>query len=447
MRSLMRASSQRFLGALIAATAAVQLWMCHRYRAFLTGDEVEVLAEAFRRALPFRYEPWEIRCLFVSDVLVAPFVKAASLLGIEQTRWLIDAATLPFIVLTAFTIVLVHELTLRWTEGDEVAARIAATLFAFHWIPLAFGATTYPRTLATACIVAAALLAERRPFLAGALLGLAFADRFSEIVFLLPLLFLARKNWWRLLVAAAVSIAIIAGGYDWITYGHPFRSVYLFAQYTLVQPDFASRVKYQAPWWYLANLARWCALTLLPLLWFARKRAPWLFVVVPLIALSAIRHKELRYLQAIIPFLAIAAGIGAAILWQSRRRIAIALVALSIVWNLVGIRYSMRKSMPAVAAAELLGRDPSVQTVTLTQNWAYGDKLYFGDAVALRDVGTPIVIERFAAALPGSDAVALFESDIDEPVLATLRNQGFVNVRTFRDGPARAVVLFRRASR
>src|SRR5438046_9853287 len=50
--------------------------------------------------------------------------------------------------------------------------------------------------------------------------------------------------------------------------------------------------------WYVVNIARWCAPTLLPLFVIGRKATRWSFVLVPLVALSVVRHKELRYLQA-----------------------------------------------------------------------------------------------------------------------------------------------------
>src|SRR5205823_11644834 len=133
---------------------------------------------------------------------------------------------------------------------------------------------------------------------------------FSGIVFLLPLLLIARKRF-ALLAGAAVSIALTAGVHDWIVWGAPFGSLRNFAQLTIAEPDFASRIKYQSPAWYLETLPRWCALTLLPLLWRARRDwRPFAFIIIPLIALSLIRHKEVRYVQGIVPFLAIAAAIG-----------------------------------------------------------------------------------------------------------------------------------------
>src|SRR6185295_6860275 len=100
----MRRPMRKALAALIAAVAAAQVWLAHRYFGFLTGDEVEVLGEAFRRARGFAYGPWEIRNLFVPDFVVAPCVWIAAKMGIDDAGRLIFAATLPFMALTAITI-------------------------------------------------------------------------------------------------------------------------------------------------------------------------------------------------------------------------------------------------------------------------------------------------------------------------------------------------------
>src|SRR5262245_16657744 len=211
---------RRAVAGLLAAVAIAQLWLAQRYFGFLTGDEVEVLGEAFRRARGFAYAPWEIRNLLVPDVVVAPFVWLASRLGIDDAGRLILAATLPFIALPAVTLWFVYRL------GGFLPALLAAT----HWIPLGFGSTTYPRTLAACCVVAAAAIVEQWPFAAGLLAGAAFADRFSEIVFVIPLLIVARR---RLPVVLGTIVSItIAGAYDWLTYGAPFSSVIAFARLT-----------------------------------------------------------------------------------------------------------------------------------------------------------------------------------------------------------------------
>ncbi|HEV7488488.1 MAG TPA: hypothetical protein VGQ65_22665 [Thermoanaerobaculia bacterium] len=240
-----------------------------------------------------------------------------------------------------------------------------------------------------------------------------------------------------LLAGCLVSILITVGLYDWLTWGTPFSSAIKFAHLTLVAPDFASRVKYQAPWWYVANIVRWCSPALLPLLWYARRsRAMW-FVVIPLIAFSAIKHKELRYLQVVIPFLCIAAAIGFASM--RNRRIAVALVAISVLWDLHGLRNFARKSQPSVMAAQWIASNPSIHSIAASQLWSYGDKLYLGETMAMTDVGTPPVKLSDVDA----DAVGLYETDLDVPSRAdALRANGYAPVRTFRDGPARPVVVF-----
>jgi Alg9-like mannosyltransferase family len=241
------------------------------------------------------------------------------------------------------------------------------------------------------------------------------------------------------IVGAALSILLTVGVYDWLTWGRPFSSIINFAHLTLVAPDFASRVKYQAPWWYLANLVRWCSPALLPLLWFARRRRAIWFIVIPLVAFSAIKHKELRYLQVMIPFLCIAAAIGFASM--RNRRVAVALVAVSMLWDLYGLRYFARKSQPAVMAAQWMALDPSIHSVAASQLWAFGDKLYLGDRMAMADLGTPP--EHLEAVR--ADAVAMYETDLDVPSrVEALYANGYAPVRTFRDGPARAVVVFMR---
>src|SRR5437588_12660235 len=111
---------RKALAATIALAAAIQIFLAVRFYGFLTGDDVEVLEEAFRRARGFAYQPWNVRNLFVPDFVVAPFVFIGGL----------RAAAIPFIALTALTIWLVFRLALKWSS-DERAAIAASLLFAF----------------------------------------------------------------------------------------------------------------------------------------------------------------------------------------------------------------------------------------------------------------------------------------------------------------------------
>jgi hypothetical protein len=110
-----------FLAALIVVAAVAELWLAWRYFGFLTGDDVEILAEAFRVATGFKYRAWDIRCLFVPDVIIAPFVWLGAKLGVRDVRTLVVIATLPSIVAAAISTILVHALAMRWTSDLRVA--------------------------------------------------------------------------------------------------------------------------------------------------------------------------------------------------------------------------------------------------------------------------------------------------------------------------------------
>ena len=433
--------TRRLLVMLMAAAASAQFWIAWRFQGFLTGDEVEILAEAFRVATGAEYALWDIRNRFVAHFVAAPAVWISGLFSGRPDPLV---ATVPYIALTTITIAVVHRLALEWS-GDRRAAHVAALVFALHWMPLGFGGTTYPRVVAMACIATAALLVARgggvsAHVLAGALAGLAVADRFSEVIFLVPLLIVARRRAVPVAAGALVSICLTVGLYDALTWGAPFASLRRFAEVTLVDVDFASRVKYQSPLWYLETLPRWCALTLLPVFWRVRRLEPWLFVVIPVALLSLVAHKELRYLLAVMPFLAVLAGMGVAAWWRSHRVVAVVLLTLSLAWNLYGIRFVTRRSMPAVAAARYFDRHPSLRTLAIGQLWAYGDKLYIGSDRRIIDIGTPP--HSLAIALPQCDAAAVYESDITTQVNAELLRAGFQRTAVFAAPRARDVVVY-----
>ena len=404
-----------------------------------------MVARAFQVARGIWYGAWDIRCLFVPDVIVATPIRIAAFFGARDNATLLAAATVPFLALSVATNWLVYRLALRWS-GDSLAALAALALYAFHWIPLGFGSMVFPRIVSTFCVVAAAFLLTRddraSAVFAGVLIAIAFADRFSEITFFLPLLLLARRRV-AFAIAAAASIVMIVGGYDWLTWGAPFASLIKFAHVTIVEKEFASRVQYQSPLWYLETIVRWCALTLIPLAWVGRKSIRWTFVFFPLVVLSVVKHKEMRYVAGVIPFLAIAAAAGFAILWRSdRRAMGAGLLAATLIWDLQGLRYLARKSMPAVAAARVVGSDPNVHAIAISQLWAYGDRLFLPPRLKIVDVDTPP--ENLDNVLNSVDTAMLYESDITPDIEALLRARGFARVHRYDDGRARAVVVYRR---
>jgi hypothetical protein len=120
----------------------------------------------------------------------------------------------------------------------------------------------------------------------------------------------------------------------------------------------------------------------------------------------------------------------------------ITLLAISVIWNLWGIRFLERESRPAVDAARLLGRDPQARVVASSQPWACGDKLYLTRGAKAIELGTPP--QHVDEILAESDAVIIYESDVTPAIATKLTN--FQQVATFRAPRARDVVVYRRIS-
>ncbi len=336
---------------------------------FLTGDDVEVLEAAFAAATGLHYQPWEIRNLLFPRLLVAPVLSLAAALGVHDPFALVRLAALPSVALSSLDGWLVYRLAARLV--DRWTAALAAAIFSFHWLPLAYGGTVYPRTASTTCVLLAALLVVGRrgedgaggavaagraglgrALGAGALVALGFADRYSEAIFLAPLLVFVLVSGRRenagnegaaprraggmpglsglagalgLVVGFALGTLATVGLADWAFWGRPFASLLAFARFTLLERRSSSLVTHQPFGWYLARIYVWLPPTLLPFLFAPRRRdrrgtgllLPWLGVGLPLMVLSLVHHKELRYLQGSVPFLAILVAAGAAALWRA----------------------------------------------------------------------------------------------------------------------------------
>ncbi len=463
-----RPPTHRLLLALLGATTLLRLALGWFYFGFFTGDDVEMLEAGFR-ALGLRYTPWTIRNTLISDLLIGPVLRVAHSLGISDTRTLVWFGAWPFALCATLNIYLLFLLVRRWSRQDSVAL-CAAALYGLHWIPLGFGSMAYPRVVAASCVLAAALLLSSqrrlapRELLAGALIALAFGFRYSEAIFLAPVAGLAASSrlGWRarglslLRVGGGfvLGVLVVSGLYESLTWGKPFAALAAFARYTLIERRASSLFPVQPAYWYLWRLHRWWCLAALPLLWIAVRRRQflpaWLFVALPLLVLSCIHHKELRYLQGIIPFLCALAAAGAVKLWESGwRRAAAALLVLTVGWGLERLVFLEDKSMPSVMAARALAGDASVRTFAGVQLWGYGDRLYFGNGRAVRDVPyptSPAGLERLAS---GADAVGLYAEDLAddlrlEPVLDRL---GFCVWRDFSFRGSKAVRVFRPCGR
>jgi hypothetical protein len=456
----------RVLWLVVVFTTVLRLFFAWRYFGFLSGDDVEIVEEAFRRAVGLQFAPWEIRGLFLPDILVAPFVRLGSALGLRETFPLVLCATVPFVLLASANIVLVYLVASRWL-GTRREARAAMAIYAFNWLPLAFGSMTYPRTVSTTCILGAALALSgpgrewARGAAGGALLGLAFAVRHSEAMYLLPVFVVAigyetdaRRALRRTLGLAggfAAAAAVTLGLYDLLTWGRAFSSLLADIRFTLVGRASSSPMAVRPAVFYLSRLLFWVPLTLLPALALAtrsrRARLAWPFLAVPLVVLSFIQIKELRYLQGAIPFLAILGAAGFAVMRKRwRPALATTLFVLAIATGFLGVRILRGKSMAAVTAARVMASEPGVRVVALSQAWAYGHRLYLGNGVEIRDLPVPPSQADVESGAAGADRVAVYRQDLEQdPTLAAaLARQGFTVGREVGWGRSRVVVVFAR---
>ncbi len=428
---------------------------------FQNGDDLEIAEQAFHRAFALAHNAWDIRSLLIPDLLVAPILKLASLLGARDPLTLITVVRAPFIALAGINALLLFALGRRWY--DDRTATIGALLYAFHWMPIVYGSTSYGRTFSVTCILTGALLVARAPNVlraaaAGGFVALAMTARFSEGILLLSILALAgeRRPERSRVVAAmlggfAVGLLLFIGLYDRITWGRWFGSLIEFVELTFVERKSSSLVARQPAYWYVAHMAHWLAPTLLPLLVVAARRTSLqrllATVVLPLVVLSFVFHKELRYLQVIVPFALLIAARGFVLWWQepSRRVLAAALLIASFPLGMSRIQTVTKRSGNAVNAARFIAAHHP-RHVVVSQGWAMGGRIFFGNGPTIDEVGVPPDLVRVRELLARADFAALYANDLTEPIEGMLREHAFERVEVFRDRGGRAVVVFRRVA-
>jgi 4-amino-4-deoxy-L-arabinose transferase-like glycosyltransferase len=443
----MLSRAARIVGLCAIVSVAIRTFCALRWYGFQTGDDLEIAEEAFRVATGITHTAWNIRNLLVPDLLVAPFIKLATLCGVHDPLSLAAFARAPFLLLGGINVVLVFVLGRRWY--DDRTAAIAASLYAFHWIPIVYGSSSYPRTLAVTCILGAVLLLDRATapfaFIAGLLAALAVTTRYSEAIFVASLLVIARgrRNIAALLAGFAIGVVLFIGFYDRLTWGRWFSSAIEFARLTFERRDASSLNTHQPPWWYLTSLPQWMPLTTLPLIIVATMRGELrrfiAFIALPLLVLSAIFHKELRYLQVVVPFVMLIAAAGFAA-WPRRRAIAFALLVLAYPLALGRITGVTRRSTNAVDAALWIAqRQP--RGIALSQAWAYGGRLFIDNRTVIADIDIPPDPRRIRELSPAITMLAVYTSEADA---ATLRASGFTNARTFDGHGGRSVSVFTR---
>lgn len=455
-----RSSSRAFLAALLAATAAVKLSLAWAFPGFLSGDDLEIVATAAKYAVGLDYEPWRIRCLLHPLLLAFPVVKAGALAGLASPRWLTLLAAVPTAAFSTLGVWLAYRAA-RELDAPETTARIAAFLAATSWVPFAYGGTQYPRPISSALLLGAFLLVVRRngparlDAAAGVLAAAAFAVRWSEGVAIVPLAAIAlpRERGVRraaaLVAGFAGGVLLFVGVFDALTWGAPFASLRAFVEFLPAAHEVFRR---RPPWWYAGMILQWAGPVLVVLAGFAvrdrRARAPLLSAAAFVVLLSPTSLKGMRYVMFAVLLLAVAAAFGWERLASSGRigRAAASLLLLAAVPYCAerALHLMRQKSQPAIDAARFLASlHPPVRSVALEQSWAYGDRLYLGNGVAIADITPrrPLDPAAVSAAAAGRDAVALYPADAGPEIETVLDAKGFRRCREFEGAAPVAVFL------
>jgi hypothetical protein len=314
-----------------------------------------------------------------------------------------------------------------------------------------------------------------RVALAGLLLALAACLRFSELVFFIPAgvqLIVERRVRDGVLLAgvgtvAAVTIQAIADAAYW---GTPFSSAREVLKFTLV--DRLSSRGYEPAWYYLAELTSWTDVLTVGLAVVGWRVADWrlnVWLWLPIVLLSALPHKEPRYLIPSLPFLSLVAAAGLA--WLIHRlthlhsgvgderqsvmrwwkpAIAVALVCgLGLRTVFVVSGYHVRRTDAEVALAREVDLDTNVKSAAFEAAWRFGWHLYLVrlsrvDDLTPQDVASPEEL-RVAIGRHPVELVALSGGACKRLACADILLESGFRELTYPSGPAAGYRTFRKA--
>lgn len=154
--------------------------------------------------------------------------------------------------------------------------------------------------------------------LAGALLGLSVLLRYQNAILLPPIVLivaarrgLRRASW----LAGSMTVILLLGGLlDWVTWERPFQSLVVYLRFNLVESG-ANQWGIAKRGFYLWTMlgCNGPAVLVLALGFLAGLRRTWPIATLVLLyglVLSAVAHKELRFLVPVLPLFLVCAAVG-----------------------------------------------------------------------------------------------------------------------------------------
>ncbi|MEP6767363.1 MAG: hypothetical protein ABJC61_01750 [Acidobacteriota bacterium] len=257
------------------------------------------------------------------------------------------------------------------------------------------------------------------------------------------------RNRAGFIAGALVCVGLV----DQLTWGTPFASLRSFVRIMWLEIP-AARLAIEEPFpWYLRTPLQWAGPILLLLAaagWTNRRgRAPLGISLAIVLGMSVFAHKEWRYLQCAIPFLCLAAAAGWERLCEAgHRRLAAAALVLC-------LPYAVDRSLALLrdktsgeieASRRILAMVPAPHVLAFEQTWAYGERLYFGNSVDIREIELhrPLQPAAIRKAATGADVVGVYSLHLDRASLRELASLGFRPVVSLKRDTSYECMIFER---
>jgi phosphatidylinositol glycan class B len=316
-------ASLSLIGVLAVATALRAALAYHDHSVFWPDEIHQSLEQAHRAAFGYGLVPWEFRDgarSWLFPGIIAGIWKVTAGVGVESSLTLVFLARL--LMVSASIAAMWFAAQLATKASGPIAGAAVAVIMATFPPSVVFSYRAMSETASAPFIALGAWFLFRRIKPAASLAGLAIASaclfRYQNllfaVVFASGLLLQRRSRDAWTFCSAGVSVALLGGLVDWVTWGRPFHSLIAYVDFNLII-DGASDFGVE-PFWYYAR-ALWSSagpssLALLGCFAIGMVAEPILAAAVAVYVLAhcVLPHKELRFLVPSFPLFATVAGIG-----------------------------------------------------------------------------------------------------------------------------------------